>query len=103
MNTNQKRIIKQYINRIKYIFPTFYPKKKNIISELKQNLNYYYQEHPDFTIEQLYDDFGSPQEYVSAIICTTSEEELLHNIKMKRRTKFILCIIKYEIKCFHRK
>ena len=93
MNNTQEKVIKQYINKIKSVFPTFYPKKRKILLELKQNLNCYCIEHDNFTIEELYNEFGSPQEYVGAIVSNTSEEELLQNIKMKRRTTFILCII----------
>ena len=54
MNTTQKKIIRQYITRIKSFFPAFYPKKKKILFELKQNLNYFCMEHNNFTMDELY-------------------------------------------------
>lgn len=93
MNTAQKKVIRQYVIRIKSFFPTFYPMKKRIISELKQSLDCYYMDHPDFSMDELYDEFGSPQEYVSSIINNTPDEELVQNIKMKKRTAFISCLI----------
>ena len=93
MNTAQKKIIRHYITRIKSFFPTFYPKKRKIIFELKQALNCYCQEHNNFTLDELYDEFGSPQKYVSTIINNTPAEELLRNIRMKKCTVFIVGLI----------
>lgn len=93
MNTTQKKITRQYIICVKSFFPTFYPKKRKIILDLKQALNCYYLEHNNFTIDELYDEFGSPQEYVSTIINNTPDDELLNNIRMKKRTTFIVGLI----------
>ena len=92
MNIAQKKSIRQYITSVKSFFPAFYPKKRKITSELKRSLNFYCIEHNNFTTEELYDEFGSPQEYVSAIISNTSEEELLKNIRMKKRSILLIGI-----------
>ena len=93
MNIAQKKIIRQYITSDKSFFPAFYPKKRKITSELKRSLNCYCIERNNFTTEELYDEFGSPQEYVSAIISNTPNDELLNNIRMKKRTVFIIGLI----------
>ena len=93
MSTTQEKIIKKYITETSKCFPTFYPKKRKIISELKEALHNFSTEHQEFTTGELYNLFGTPQEYADSIIKNTNSNELMHNIKMKKSTIFIIVAI----------
>ena len=90
MNKTQEKIIRTYISETAKLFPAFYPNKKKIVSDLKESLHSFCMEHQEFTTEELYNLFGTPQEYVASIIDNTDSDELRHNIRMKRRTFVII-------------
>ena len=93
MSKTQKHILKKYIAQTTKLFPSSYPNKKKIISELKEALHSFCTEHQEFTNEELYNFFGSPQEYANSIIKNINSNELMHSIKMKKSTIFIIVAI----------
>lgn len=50
-------------------------------------------EYPTFTYNDLYDNFGSPSSYADSLINLTSPDELRNNIRMKKRTLFIVLLV----------
>lgn len=93
MNKAQKKCINKYIKEVKHCFPFGYPGKKKIINELKANLIMFSNEYPAFTYNDLYDNFGSPNSYADSLINLTSPDELRSNIRMKKRTLFIVLLV----------
>lgn len=93
MNKAQKKCINKYIKEVKHCFPFGYPGKKKIINELKTNLILFSNEYPTFTYNDLYDNFGSPNSYADSLINLTPPDELRNNIRMRKRSIFIILLV----------
>lgn len=80
----QKTIEQKYVRNVSRLFPCFYPNKSEILRELKINLRSYFNEHSQTSTEELYSEFGSPEEYVNAVIENTEPGTYRNNIKMRK-------------------
>lgn len=92
MNDEQNKILKKYINKVNLCFPFGYPDKKKIITELKLNLTSFCGDYPEFTYTDLYNIFGSPESYANSLISLSSPAELRTNIRMKKRSIFVIIL-----------
>lgn len=90
MTKNQNKIISQYINNVKHSLPTGLNDKKNFLKNLSNELNTFFNEHPDFTYETLCKDFGSPESYVDSLISYIPSNELLHGTHCKKRYYLVI-------------
>ena len=87
-----KKISKRYIKNVKHSLPAVFPNKKNIIKDLRNELNIFFNEHPDSTYEFLCNDFGSPESYVDSLLSLIPPNELLCKSHLRKRNYFAIGI-----------
>ncbi len=90
MEKSQKKYVKQYLHQLKQSFPFGYPKLNVLIKETHASILSFSAEHPDFTYDDLVNNFGTPPEYADSLISYTDPEVLRKNVKLKKRTYFII-------------
>lgn len=88
----QKKISKRYIKNVKHSLPAVFPNKKNIIKDLRNELNIFFNEYPDSTYEFLCNDFGSPESYVDSLLSLIPPNELLCKSHLRKRNYFAIGI-----------
>ena len=93
MPNNYKKISKRYIKNVKHSLPPGFQNKKNILKDLCNELNIFFNEHPDSTYEILCNEFGSPESYVNLLTSLIPPNELLRKSHLKKRTYFSIAII----------
>lgn len=93
MPNNYKKISKQYIKNVKHSLPPGFQNKKNILKDLRNELNIFFNEYPDSTYEFLCNEFGSPESYVNSLISLIPPNELLRKSHLKKRTYIFIAII----------
>lgn len=86
MPNNYKKISKRYIENVKHSLPTDFPNKKDILKDLRSELNIFFSEHSDSTYEFLCNEFGSPESYANSLISLIPSNELLRKSHLKKRT-----------------
>ena len=57
----KSQYIKHYLNTVKSLIPAEYPQKKQLLAGLEFNINSYISKHPNATMKDIYDVFGSPE------------------------------------------
>ena len=93
MPNNYKKISKQYIKNVKHSLPPGFQNKKNILKDLRNELNIFFNEYPNSTYEFLCNEFGSPESYVNLLTSLIPPNELLRKSHLKKRTYFSIAII----------
>ena len=93
MPNNYKKISKRYIKNVKHSLPPGIQNKKNILKDLCNELNIFFNEHPDSTYEILCNEFGSPESYVNSLISVIQPNELLRKSHLKKKTHISIAII----------
>lgn len=82
MNNVKKKLIKQYLHQVKAKIPYRSKCSKHMLQNLSLSIDEYTLENPDFTLEQLRENFGSPEDMDS--------KDIIHSIKQTRR---LICSI----------
>ena len=84
------RLCKQYISQVKLLLPTIGKSEKNYLTTLTSNLEDFCEDTSPQTMDDLYKEFGSPEDTVNSYISTLPTETLIKRI---RTSKYIRCLI----------
>lgn len=82
----KQQLIDLYLKQVKKYCPLSFRKK--LITELKSDLLDFLNDHPDSTLENIYQHFGTPETFASEYILAMDNEQrqkLIHRSKWNKR------------------
>lgn len=82
--------MKQYLRAIRDSLPAHYPHKKDVLSSISQNLSVYFTEHPEADYSQLLNEFGSPEDVISALLDELPDMDVARTLRKRSRAHFLL-------------
>lgn len=81
----QNKQLKQYYQSIRASLPCPWKLKHKILSEIKSSVQNYLTEHPDAGIDDLEQQFGSPEQITASYLAEMDQQKLAANLKTSRR------------------
>lgn len=90
MNNVQKKLAKKYLQQVKAKIPYHTKCSKHMLQNLALGIDEYTLENPDFTFEQLIENFGSPEDIASTLLENVASKDIIHSIK---QTRTLICTI----------
>lgn len=97
------KILKKYIKDIKILFPMMGKEEKNYLKGFRENVIDYIEENSIQSKEELYEEFGNPQEVVTEYLNRIDTEYLIKKIKkstMIKRGILIILIVALGINAY---
>ena len=76
--------IKKYIKYVKKIIPFYSKDKKEFLKLLTQKIIEFSNTHPNFTYQNIIDEFGSPNEVAGSYIETLNSDEIIKKLNKKK-------------------
>ena len=86
MNRIQHKIIKNYTQELRHLFPVFTENEKRFFNDICNTITDYTTECKDFTLDSLIQEIGEPKDIVSRYLLDMDGEALRKSLS---RTKFI--------------
>lgn len=82
--------LKRYYREIKSWLPCVGKLRQKIVIEIKERVSHYLEENPEATFSDIQIRFGSPQQIAAAYTDEMSTNELLTNLRVRRKITRIL-------------
>lgn len=87
-----------YISRIKALFPIMGQAERKYIKTIKINVNDFLIDTPNCTIEDLYEEFGTPEDVITGYYISAGTDNIIKRIRFSKYIKilslvFILCFL----------
>ena len=89
----KKEDVKIYMKEVKILFPALGRKEKYYLRGMEQNLLDYAQDHSEISLDQLYQQFGSPKDVVTEYLNHVDTDYLIKKIKKSTFIKRGICVI----------
>lgn len=93
---NKNNLAQKYINEVKFLFPVIRKTEKIYLQQMKQNIEDYCEQSSVSTMEELYEEFGAPQDVVYTYYSVMDMSIIFSYIRYQRILKFFLiaaCVI----------
>lgn len=104
------KICKQYISEVKAFFPIMGKEERNYINKLKLNIANYCEEEGITSKQELYDNYGKPNDVANDYFSTVDTKYIIKKIKISKYIKAsivailslalistsVYCIVRYE-------
>lgn len=92
------KLCKIYIRKIKALFPIMGKSERNFIKTIKINVNDFLADTPDCNLEDLYKEFGTPEDVINSYYTSVNTDRIIKRIKISKYVKilisiFILCLL----------
>lgn len=84
------KICKQYISNIRFLFPQYGRKEKRYLKKYERLITDYCAEHTVSSIQQLYEEFGTPDEVIHTYYREAGIDYIIQRIKRTRLVRFVL-------------
>lgn len=84
---------KKYINDVKVLFPVIRKKEKVYLQHMRQNIDDYCENEIVSSMEELYEEFGKPQDIVYNYYSIIDTEQLFLFIRLRRILKYFLTFV----------
>ena len=88
----QNKQLKQYYQSIRASLPCPWKLKHKILSEIKSSVQNYLTEHPDAGIDDLEQQFGSPEQITASYLDEMDQQKLAANLKTNKRFIAIVAV-----------
>lgn len=85
MKNSQKKLAKKYLQQVKAHIPYQTKCSKHVLQNLTLGIEEYALENPDFNLEQLIENFGSPEDITSTLLEDVDSEHIVRSIRSKRK------------------
>ncbi len=100
------KLCKIYIRKIKALFPIMGKSERNFIKTIKINVNDFLADTPDCNLEDLYEEFGTPEDVINSYYTSVNTDRIIKRIKISKYVKiltsiFILCLLSLTIFRFY--
>ena len=93
-------LCKQYISEVKLLLPAIGKSEKNYLASLTSNLEDFCDDTSPQTIDDLYQEFGTPVDTVNFYISTFSIAELTKRIQTRKYIRHVIYFFAIVISCF---
>ncbi len=90
MKNSENKVLKQYLKEVDDALVCKKSIKRFYMKEIKQILDSYLEEKPDFTVEDLYRELGKPEKFANELTERDEYRTLLKQAKWKNR--LLICI-----------
>lgn len=95
------KIIKKYLSRAKTLFPIMGADERNYLRKLEMNIENSFSDNK-YCIEDLYKEFGSPEEIVNLYYINSNTSDIIKRIRISKYIKLfifslIICILSLTI------
>ena len=92
------KLCSKYIRQVKAMFPILGKEERKYIKTLKITLEDYLENATDISLNDLYNEFGNPNDIVNEYYNTVDTEKIVKRIKISKYTKFfigfiVLCLL----------
>ena len=100
------KLCKTYIRKIKTLFPIMGKSERNFIKPLKTNVNDFLADNPNSNLEDLYKEFGKPEDVINSYYTTIDTNNIIKRIKISKYIKsltiiLIICLLSLTILRFY--
>lgn len=95
-SNNNSVLIKKYMRNVKGLFPIMRKNERLYLKKMKQNVDDYCEYTSVSSMEELYGEFGKPQDIVYNYYSMIDTESLFSYIRLRRLLKYLLvsmCVI----------
>ena len=93
-------LCKEYISEVKLLLPAIGKSEKNYLASLTSNLEDFCDDTSPQTIDDLYQEFGTPVDTVNSNISTLSIAELTKRIQIRKYIRHVIYFFAIVISCF---
>lgn len=87
------RQLKEYFNAIKRFMPVYKKDEKKFLSDLKDGIQDFRIDHPDCTMDGIYDRYGTPNQVVADYLIAANPEYLNKRVFLFRTLRRIFTFI----------
>lgn len=87
------KLSKKYIENAKTLFPIMSKSERDYLYKLKLNVVDYLSESPDSSMEDLIQEFGSPEEIVASYFTSVDTDVIIKKIRLSRYLRIMLLTI----------
>lgn len=93
MTKEQTRIVKNYHKELRGCFPVFSKSEKKLSSGIKESIDEYIAENPQFTRESLVGNIGEPKEIVARYLSDIDTDTLYKAIAYSKKIRILIYAI----------
>lgn len=84
---------KTYIRKVKTLFPIMGKSERCFIKPLKSNVDDFLADHPQSNLEDLYKEFGKPEDVINSYYITIDTNNIIKRIKISKYIKFLIIVL----------
>lgn len=102
MNNKQKVLAKRYTYLVKAKIPYHTNCSRHMLENLSLSIEEYALENPDFTLNELFENFGTPEDISASLLDDIPSGKIIGSFKLKRKLFCIfLVLLTCLIYCIH--
>lgn len=90
---NNTRQIRRYIKELHAQLPKNYPNKKMHLDNVKRDVSFFLEEHPDAGYDDIICEFGAAQDIASSFIGELSNDEITDNLQNNKKKTIVLVLM----------
>lgn len=100
------KLCNTYIKKIKTLFPLMGKSERNFIKAIRINVNDFLADAPNSSLEDLYKEFGKPEDVINSYYVSVDTDNIIKRIKISKYVKilitaFIICLLSLTILKFY--
>lgn len=100
------KLCKTYIRKIKTLFPVMGKSERSFIKPIKTNVDDFLTDAPDSNLEDLYKEFGKPEDVINSYYTTVDTDNVIRRIKISKYIKILIitltiCLLSLTILRFY--
>lgn len=93
MNKKQEQIIKQYLKQVKSNIPFRNKCSQHLLKNLTLSISEIFTENPAFTLNDLMEHFGTPNDIAGILLEEVPTEKIVHIIKQRRANSYVFLLV----------
>lgn len=92
MSKITEKELKQYFKAIKLLLPIYSSAERKFLKSLRVSVEEYIAQNPEYTIEDIYENFDEPEEAVYNYISALDQTDLCKRVNLRRIIRNVLII-----------
>ena len=93
MDAIHSQILEEYIRTIKTLLPLWGREEKRFLKRLRERITDYIDRNPNCSVDDIFDEFGKPNEIVSGYFDSIDVDTLVKRIRTTRYVKTAIAIL----------
>mgnify|MGYP000059581232 CR=1 FL=1 len=87
------KLCKTYIKKVKILFPIMGKSERNFIKPLKINIDDFLSDKPTSNLEDLYKEFGPPEDVVNSYYTSVDTNNIIKRIKISKYVRLLIFVM----------